>query len=576
MYATPPERSAFEFAPGQQIATPPATTVATRAGGSIENPAVSLNDADDIWSDVFRSASGAGVSPQTAMRLAPFWQAVNLISGDIAKLPLEVFVRDGRDREPDPTHPAYALVRDTPNESQTAFEFWQDFVAHLLVWRNAYAVIVRSPSGRPLQLLPLLPDRTGPEVIKGKRWYVSEIDGKLQLFDPWEILHVRGVSFDGEAGLELCDYARDVIGRALARQNLQSKFYDRGGRIGGILELPAGMPKPIQDKVEGSFREKYESADAAFQTVVLKDSAKFHAAQSSWKDAQLLEASQEDVREVARLFNCPPHKLGDMTRSSYSSLEQENRSYYDSCLSPWLVAIKQGCDRKLRTPECRAARCHFFDYNVGALTWADLTTLSAIANTAIMNGSLRRNEYRRWLNLPSGGPELDKFLVPVNMRPAGQGGDGDPSDPADDPPTDPPTPPADPPENDRQRPRPPCYREWMVNPARRDAPSMDTAGVRSAIDAMEADATVRLVNRLRTAAARQCKNAPAWESFLTSGLASHVEVGRSMFAPTCTARAAIGLPPVDFAGGVAERFAAAAKALPLPVTAAAVEALLSD
>lgn len=569
MHARLPDQSRYDL-----VALP---AVASRMA-SLENPAIPLEDAD-VWSGGgWSSAAGETVTPQAAMRLAPFWQAVTLISGDIAKLPLDVFRRVGKDREPDPAHPARELVRYQPNNDQTAYEFWQDFVAALLVWRNAYALIVRSPAGRPIELLPLLPDRTAPERIKGRKWYVSEIDGRLRIFDQWEVLHVRGLSFNGAAGLELCEYARDSIGRALARQGFQSKFFERGGRIGGLLELPQAMPKPIRDKVEGGFRESYESPDAAFRTVVLRDGAKFHAAQASWRESQLLEAAQEDVREVARLFNCPPHKLGDMSRSSYSSLEQENRSYYDNCLSPWMVAIKQGLRRKLLTAECRAADCHFFDYNVGAISWADVSTVSSVGNAGILAGWLSRNEVRRWFNL-SGVEGLDEHLVPVNMQPATQAG-GDAAGGGEDGGT---VPPADPGADRAGNDRPAiCYRGWCIDHGPADDaggydPRPDTAAMRAALELMQDDAGARFVNRLRTAACRACKNARSWEQFLgPDGLGPHLDVGRRMLAPASAARAALGLPPVDIAGDIVERFTAAARALPLPVTPEAVDSLLAD
>ena len=576
MHAKLPATSRYEFADRSIAPISEPAEPQQRASGSIENPSVSLDDAD-VWGGGFNSASGQSVSPQKAMRLAPFWQAANLISGDIAKLPLDVFVRDGKDRLSDPLHPAWNLVRWEPNADQTAFEFWQDFVGHLLIWRNAFAWIVRSPSGRPLRLVPLLPDRTAPEIINGRKWYVSEIGGKLQLFDPFEILHVRGLSFNGRAGLELCEYARDVIGRSLARQNFQSRFYHRGGRTGGILELPAAMPKQIKTKVEAGFRSSYESPDAAFQTVVLRDNAKFHAAQSSWKDAQLLEASAEDVREVARLFNCPPHKLGDNSKASFSSLEQENRSYYDNCLSPWLVAIKQGLHRKLLTADCRADGCHFFDYNVGAINWADVSTVSAVGNAGILAGWLLRNEVRRWFNLPGieGG---DVLLVPLNMGPANKQPD------AADPVTDPAI--ADPPagddENDDGRSTKritarDCSPFWFSE-TRDTVPKLlapptaliNTESVRAAVDQMIADASSRFVNRLRTAAARRCKNAQGWESFIDDGLDAHLETGRAMFAPANQAREAIGLGKAGFALAIVDEFRQAAQQLPLPVTPDAV------
>lgn len=543
-----------------------------RGRRSIENPSTPLSQAVD-WLDggaYFQSTSGVRVSPQRAMRLAAFWQAVFLLSGDIAKLPLEVFARHGADRAPDESHPAQRLVRWQANDEQTAFEFWLDFVAHLLVWRNAFARIMRDGNGMPTALIPLLPDRTAPEKINGQTYYVSEIDGTLQAFPAWEVLHVRGVSFGGRAGLDLIHFARDTLGKALIRQQTQSKFFKRGMRIGGILELPGGMPKPIQDKVESTFRSTYDNNDNAFATIALKDGAKFHAAQSSFRDAQLIEVANEDVREVARLFNCPPHKLGDTSRSNYNTLEQENRAYYDSTLGPWMANIKSVLWLRLLSRTCRTRGCHFFDYNVGALLWADVQSVATIGNAGIQSGWLVRDEVRRWFNLnglPGGGGKIP--LVPVNLAPdpnykpsPNESGDdqqtaGGVTSIDDDGAIDPAPPPIDHDDGEPARSAPAlrCSPAWFRNvPAPIGAESRTVGGqsLADVVGVLESDARRRFVRRLSIAASKAAKRSGGLAEWLAAEIDDHLPVGREMFAPV-SAAARIAAPqsePRDYAAEI--------------------------
>ena len=103
----------------------------------------------------------------------------------------------------------------------------------------------------------------------------------------------QGVSINGMADCQLVSLARNSWALGLAQEKFQSKFFANGGRIGGILELPLGMPKPSRDQLEEGFRKSYEGADNPFKTVVLRDNAKFHAAQQSPEDAQLVDASEQ-------------------------------------------------------------------------------------------------------------------------------------------------------------------------------------------------------------------------------------------------------------------------------------------
>jgi phage portal protein BeeE len=58
-----------------------------------------------------RSASGVRVTPRKALGYPAVWRAVNLIAGDVGQLPLQVVKLNGKNKEPDPGHPAYRLVR---------------------------------------------------------------------------------------------------------------------------------------------------------------------------------------------------------------------------------------------------------------------------------------------------------------------------------------------------------------------------------------------------------------------------------------------------------------------------------
>lgn len=535
---------------------------------NLENPNTNLADADE-WGESLATSAGVTVTPQKAMKLAAFWQAVNLISGDIAKLPLEVFGRDGKDRQVDQYHPAQWIVRWQANEDQTAFDFWQDFLCHLLVWRNAYAKIVRDANGRPRELIPLLPDRTNAEKIAGKKWYITEVNGKLYPLDPWDVLHVRGPSFNCQSGLGLIDFAKEVIGKALARQRHQSKFFRNGGRIGGLLTLPPDMPKPIKDKVEGEFRKNYEGGDAAFRTMVLRDGAKFQAAQSSFRDAQMLEVGQEDVAEVARLFNLPPHKLGNNKSTSYGSLEQENRAYYDSTLSSWMANIKQALWMRLLSKTCRNDGCHFFDYNVGALLWADVSTVAQIGNQGILSSWLTPNEVRRWFNL-NGLPGGDQRLIPVNMQ--AEGTDPDSED-------DNQTGPAVTSVGDGRSVRSDCRvcsEEWFTERTvpRLTAETKPAVDISAALKVLADDAGSRFMKRLKVAAARESKTAAEWAAFVENGVVEkHLPTGREMFKPLVQARELAGVEAGDPAAEILARFVEAAKALSLPVEAKAIDLL---
>lgn len=493
-----------EFSVTTDFAAPSALASATetRAGGELLN--LTMDDYDALFGGT-ESKSGEKVSEQAAMKMPAFWQGVDLKSGDVAKIPCEIYKRGaGTSRELAPNHPSYSVVRLQANPDQTAFEWRRQMMVHRIVWNNAYSWIERNGRGDVIGLFPLLPDRTHCRVIDGRKIYESEIDGKLRYFDSYDIWHVKGISFNGKTGLRMVRYARDEIGKILARTNFGSKFFKRGGRIGGFLHLQPNKKKMVLDKLESGFRKTYEGGDEAFKTVVLRDNAKFTAAQASFKDTQMVEVGQEDVRTVARLLNIPPHKLGAQGSTSYGSLEQENQTYYDNSLAHLFCEIESEHWLKLFPKQTRKSNTYFFEHTIGALLWADSTAVATVASQGIMAGWLTPNEARRWFNL-NPNPMGDQLLVPSGMTYAGA------------------------------------------------APATDEA--RSAIDELVSETERRFLKRLAVQARKAAKSSDSIDQWLQRDLETqHLAHGRGMFAVvTKTERAVTGSAP-DHADRILKSF----------------------
>ena len=398
-----------------------------RRGLSIENPGVPLTDPSfsEALGQGTETDAGVRVTHAKALRIAPVWQAIHLISGDVAKIPLNVYRRSGEYREVDPTHPAHKLIRRRANYRQNAFDFWRQILVQRLLWNQAFVWIDRRnpASDRPSALYQLLSDRTELVDIDGEPYVITEIDHQLRAFPYADVLHLKGISLDGVNGFDLVDAARQHFSKMLATIKFSSRFFRNGGRVGGILELPIAMAKKARDRVEEGFRKTYDSDDAAFRTVVLRDGAKFHSAQVNPKDAQLVEVDQNDARKVANFFNVPGHKLGVVGTTSYASVEAENRSYYDGCLSHYLMEIAAEAVIKLLSAREQEADSHFIEHQVAALLWADTQTVASIISDGIQNSWMSPNEGRRLLNWgPRPDGQGDAFLQQLNVGTVLKGG----------------------------------------------------------------------------------------------------------------------------------------------------------
>lgn len=375
---------------------------------TLENPAISLQD-PDAWNEAFgdgvRTDAGILVGHDTALRSAPLWQAVSMISGDVAKLPLDLYKQnaDGT-RTADRKHPAFWLVRRRANRERPAFGFWRTLMVHALLYGNGYAYIDRNGRGDPIELLNLLPDRTAPGRRGGALYYVTETQfpnggAWLREMPARDVLHVRGLQAGSCAGDDLVAAARNAIAVGLAAEGFAAKFFKHGVRSAGILELPVGMPRPAQNTVEEGFRKYSEGPENWFKTVILRDGAKFHSISVDPAAAEMTGTREQVALDVARFFNLAPSRLGIKGSVSYNSQAEDNQRYLDSALSPWLCEISSECWLKLLSETQRNDDSHYFEHNTAALLRMDTLRRYQAYAIGIRNGWLSPDEIRRAENM---------------------------------------------------------------------------------------------------------------------------------------------------------------------------------
>lgn len=383
---------------------------------SLENPSTPLDpDYDSGWYGA-ESSSGIRISREKALTYSAVWRAVTLISSTVAKLPLHIYKRTGQGKERAVNHPAYKLVRFNPNAEMNAFVFWQTLMGHVLLDGNAYAYIFRSGDAAPLELIPLAPSDTYPVRENGNLLYVTKAGTEWRRLLPENVLHIKGLGYDGLCGYSVIAKARDSFGLGIGARRYQEVYLRNNARPSAIIELPGTMQPPAQQELLRQWNEMHQGLDNAHRTAILTNGAKLNAYSINARDSQLLETRQFEIREIANWFGLPPHKLGDSSRTAYNSLEQENQSFLDDTLDPWLVAIEQECRDKLLTEREKQADSHIVEFLRQALIRADIVARYTAYNIGKTGGWLNDDNIAAAENmnaLPNGLGQ--QYWAPLNM-----------------------------------------------------------------------------------------------------------------------------------------------------------------
>jgi len=317
-----------------------------RAAVTFERRSLTSDSVFGAFSPSMTTSTPAGVEVNgtTAMSVSAVWNAVNLIAGSgVASIPLKVFRDREGGREEAKDHSLYRLVHDEPNKYMTSFSFRETLMHHVLLWGNAYAEIEWDGAGRPVALWPLSPNEMTITVSGGVPLYRY----KGQVIKAEDVVHIPGLGFDGIQGYSVITMARQSFGLAIATERYGAAFFGNGAWPGLVASFPNALTDASRKNLRESLNAMHQGPHRAHGTMVLEEGAKIDKVGIPPEDAQFLETRSFSVVEVARWFNCPPHKIKDMGRATWGNAEQMNVEFVVDCLRPWYVRIEQEMNRKL-------------------------------------------------------------------------------------------------------------------------------------------------------------------------------------------------------------------------------------
>lgn len=379
------------------------------------------------------SSSGKYVTPTTAMQMTAVNACVRVLSESVAQLPLNTYkLEPDGNKTKDYEHPLYFLLHDEPNPEMTSFVFRETLMAHLLLWGNAYAQIIRDGMGRVTALYPLIPDRmTVKRNDSGQIYYeynytsddAMQHSFKTIQLPPRQVLHIPGMGFDGLVGMSPISYARNAIGMAMAAEESGAKFYSNGSQVSGVLEVPTVLSDDAYKRLKESWNAKYNGSNNAGKTAILEQGTKFTQMTVNPADAQFLETRKFQIDEIARIYRIPPHMIGDLEHATFSNIEHSALEYVKYTLEPWLIRWEQALSRCLLSPKEKQDGV-FFKFNVDGLMRGDYQSRMQGYATGIQNGFMSPNDVRELENMDRIPDELggDKYYVNGNMMPLDMAG----------------------------------------------------------------------------------------------------------------------------------------------------------
>lgn len=366
-----------------------------------ETPENNVYPGSQYW-DLGSLSFGQNFTSNGSLSLSSVFSAVSLISNSVARLPIIVKI-------------VGSTSVDTNNDLSLAFisspvmskyTMMRQLMHDLLLYGNAFLYIERSGDDIVgLQYMPRGTVSINYNQNTQSLYYLAPSVSDSAIL-PEDMIHLVINGEDGVNGKGIIAYANRTIKTSDATEQSASDFFAGGCNIRGLLKVKG----PITDASKKDMKKNWEQTYGTSGTggvAVLGGDVDYQAVTAHPVDSQMVESREWNLTEVARFFNLSPVMLGDLTHSSYSTIEAANIQYLTHTLQPYISLIEDEFNRKLCTGKYAD---YIINLDESIILTADKTALSNYYGNLVDKGILTRNEVR----IALGYPELegaDKLTV---------------------------------------------------------------------------------------------------------------------------------------------------------------------
>jgi len=356
------------------------------------------------------SESGISVTPTNAMKLSTVYSCIRVIAETLGMLPLTLYEVTPEGRKVANGHSVQKLFREGPNDYMTPLE-WKELVATHLCLRGNHYCYINWSGKRVLELLPLNPSNVTPELDSewNVRYKVTFPNGKWDYVEQKNILHIRLQTLDGLVGMSPIQQNRNTIGLAKATERHGAKVFANGAHPAGGFTTEGTLKDEQFDRLKLQL-EDYKGENA-HKNLILEGGLQWFQTSMTSEDAQFLETRKFQRSEICGFYRVPPHMVGDLDRATFSNIESQGLSFFQTGMMPYCVRIEQ---RSIKSLIAKDGKEYQAKFTANAMMRGDSKSRSEFYTRQIQNGAMSPNESRELedMNPRPGG---DIFLTPMNM-----------------------------------------------------------------------------------------------------------------------------------------------------------------
>lgn len=336
---------------------------------------------------------------------------VELIASTIASMGVTMYETTENGKEKVEDDLSY-LLRSRPNESTTAFKFYQELIKNMLIYKHGLAYI-RTKSGRIVSLEILDPNITSIDKIYGTNKYIikTTLDNKQVTLNYNQVIHIQ----------DMADRFKVIKPIAEAKKyamNLITNYFKDGKTpVKGVINVQGSLGTEAKKVFKRAFNNVLQSDNDG--VAILDEGATYSniATSKTFTEQQLNQLQEALDEDIFKSFKVPRSLVGDNSNgNAYNSLQSLQESFVKS-LACYLEQLEQELDYKCLLENERVNK--YFKFNASKAMRMNPKDRAEYYKAMVNNGLMSIKEIRELedLNFINGTEELLRSLnyVPLSI-----------------------------------------------------------------------------------------------------------------------------------------------------------------
>lgn len=338
------------------------------------------------------------VNVDTALTVPALMCAVAFLSRTLANLPIKTYRKTDAGRERLADDPVALLLSRAASDEVSGTEFRRQFWQDVFTWGRGVAFIERNGAGRPVNLHGLEVSKlTIKAEGRGRKSYHYRDGARVLTYRGADVIDMPFMLRGNRLGAVSPVFSNAItIGLTLAMMRYGGRVFKNGGippfTISGPMKNPGAVGRAA-DQLTAAVKAL---ADKGGNAITIPEGHELKPLGIDPEKMQMEGGRRFQIEEIARIYQIPPVFVGDLTRGTFSNVEQQDLHLVKHLISQWAKLFEAEVTLKAygRAPGIYA------EHDLDGLLRGDLQTRAAARAQMINTGQLTPNEAREQDNRP--------------------------------------------------------------------------------------------------------------------------------------------------------------------------------